>query len=267
MIGMESTRTKSRIPWRGALFVVAVVLVTAVARTRADQPKTQGSPKEGPLNRAGPAAPPSVAAEGASDLRLLAGDEAAAMKELERRIVDDPHRIHATALHTRNQMGWKWTVYLLPGKAWQINGAVGRILGRGHSPAPRITGEIDIGPSATGRIMKLEGHISHSFDDPWVLMVEADRRVFDANEFAAWGLSSHIPRQAEVLDYLLGKRKARSFEGGNSLAIGGVTTKINDRLQLVRWRYNPKDEKTMLGDPLPGFCIWIDAKQNDPRRE
>ena len=264
MIGMESTRMNSRIPWRGGLFVVAVVLATAVASSSAVQPTTQGSPKEGPVNRTGPAAPPSVATQGESDARILAGDEAAAMKELERRIVDEPHRIHATALHTRNQMGWKWNVYLPPGKAWQINGAVGRILGRGHWPAPRITGERDISPSGTGRIMKLEGHISRSFEDPWVLMVEADRRVFEANEFAAWGLSSHIPREAEVLDCLLGKRGARSFEGGgNSLDIGRVTTKNND-LELVRWRWDPKDENAKLGDPRPGFCIWIDAKQNDP---
>jgi hypothetical protein len=187
--------------------------------------------------------------------RMLAFYEAAAIKKLHQLAASDPKRIHATALSTHNRMGWKWRVYLPPGKDWKIKGAIGRIPGRGHQPQEGDIASQDIMRLDQSRIIALEGHISRDhFEDNWVLTVEADRRVFSGNEIAVWGLDE------EVADYVIGKRDAASVTAG-SMDIGRVRTKTNEELQLLMWRYEPKVDPPPPGDDrrLPGFVIWIEA--------
>jgi len=193
--------------------------------------------------------------------RLLAADEAAATEELNQLIIRDPSRIHATALHTWNQMGWKWKVYLPPGKDWQIKGAVGSIPERGHALRPSEVTSFDIKRTDPSRVLLLEGHISRDFDGGWVLMVEADRRVFDANAFVVWQLE-HQPEKREVAEYITGARRAKSREM-SYLSVGSVRTKIDDRLELVRWRFEPHTDAPAPapGRRIPGFFLWIEAKQ------
>ncbi len=192
--------------------------------------------------------------------RLLAADEAAAMKKLQRLAASEPTRIHATTLSTHNRMGWKWRVYLPPGKDWTIKAAIGRIPGRGHQARERDTSARDISRVDPSRIIALEGHISRDPFDGWALIVEADRRVLSEVEFAAWGLHA-FPDGKEVVDYVIGKRNASSLTMYSG-DIGRVTTKINDELELLRWRYEPKLAPPPAGPGrrLPGFVIWIEAK-------
>lgn len=192
--------------------------------------------------------------------RLLAADEATAIKELQRLAESDPTRIHATTLSTHNRMGWKWRVYLPPGKDWAIKGAIGRIPGLGHQPQERDIISHDIARADQSRIIALEGHISRDPYDGWLLTVEADRSVFSGVEFAVWDLD-RTPDIEEVTDYVTGKREFASLTGGPG-DIGRVTTKINDELVLVRWRYEPKVDPPPPGPDrrLPGFVVWIEAK-------
>ena len=192
--------------------------------------------------------------------RLLAAVEAKAIEELRRLAESDPSRIHATTLKTHNRMGWKWLVYLPPGKDWVVKGAVGRIPGRGRQPQERDTSGREIVRVDQSRIVALEGHISRTPFDGWSLIVEADQSVFSAVEFAEWNLGKS-PDREEVADYVTGKREAASltmFSGD----IGRVTTKVNDELELVRWRYEPKVDPPEPGPDrrLPRFVLWIEAK-------
>ena len=60
---------------------------------------------------------------------------------------------------------------------------------------------------------------------------------------------------------MIGKREAASLSMYSG-DIGRVTTKVNDKLELLRWRYEPKVAPPPPGPDrrLPGFAIWIEAK-------
>lgn len=201
-------------------------------------------------------------ADGAAipNARLIAAAEAKAIEELQQLALSDPSRVHATALRTHNRMGWKWRVYLPPNKDWVIKGAIGHIPGRGHQPQERDIISHEIERLDQSRILELEGHISRDPFDGWSLIVEEDRSIFSGIEFAAWDL--HRTADSEVVvDYVIGNRKAASLTTF-SVDIGRVATYIKDDLELVRWRYTPKDSPSSPGpdQSLPGFVLWIESK-------
>jgi hypothetical protein len=133
----------------------------------------------------------------------LAVEEAAALAELQRLAAEEPSRIHATSRFTRNGMGWKWSVYLPPGRSWKLRVAVGRIPHWTLTAAPRDEGAYLIERADESRVLRLEAHISRKPGNNWMLMVEADRNVFAQTDLAAWSLEDK-PEKVEVLQYVLG---------------------------------------------------------------
>ncbi|TWU04801.1 M56 family metallopeptidase [Stieleria varia] len=202
-----------------------------------------------------------------SSATVFRQDDDKTLQELYDKINNAPQRLHGMALYERNAMGWKWKVYLPPGKSWQIKGKVGRVP-RGVNDLPMSSNQmkaIDIAPSVSGRILDLEGHISSDgHGGEWLITVEADGNVFQGVDFAMWSLRRSEPaseEQREAAEYVLGIRNSGSVSmtRGSELGVGRVTSKINDELALVRWCYELKDEAEVSDGP--GFMIWIAQKE------
>ncbi|MEZ6088423.1 MAG: hypothetical protein R3C05_10430 [Pirellulaceae bacterium] len=187
-----------------------------------------------------------------------------AMQELQERIRSEPNHIHAMGIYERNSLGWKWRLYLPKGKRWQIKGKVGRIPRNRDFPEDNNAMKaIDINPDATGKILEFSGYVTKTASQTdWLLQVEADTMAFKGVDFAIWSMRRSPPasvEQKEAVDYILGERNASFIGGGNSLGVGNVTTKLDDRLQLVRWVFQAGDQAdTQEG---PGLILWIEEKK------
>jgi beta-lactamase regulating signal transducer with metallopeptidase domain len=192
--------------------------------------------------------------------RLHAEDEATARAELERLVAADPGHIHATRRASRNPNGWKWTLYLPPGKTWRLYSRSG-LIPSGHDIQP--TGRTQSYPIVRKdeqRIIELEGFISPNSRENGEsqLWIEADRSILQGTDFAVWNIAP------EAAAYINGQTENSGSITYFDLAIGGVTTlnagRDQFRLVLTQRRYREANDKDAAEPELmPGFCVWVQA--------
>lgn len=200
--------------------------------------------------------------------RLNAESDAKARAELERLVSADPGHIHAMERSTRNPNGWKWTLYLPPGKTWRLYSLSGLIPSRHDIQPTGKTTSYPIVRKDEHRIIELEGFIGPNSRENGEsqLWIEADRSILQGSDVAVWNIAP------EVADYINGQTENSGSIEYFELGIGGVTTlnagRDQFRLVLTHRRYKKANDKGDVEPELmPGFCVWVEADpagQNDP---
>ncbi|QDT30339.1 hypothetical protein Enr10x_57050 [Gimesia panareensis] len=172
-----------------------------------------------------------------------------------------PDKLQAIGLFCHNPMGWKMLVYLPPGKAWRLYGAIRPIpFPVLVKPAPEDD-HSDIPAAPRGRIVQLEGSLSINDEGHWQLIIETDRPVIQGTDLAVFSFYRPGDETREAIARYITRQEPQQSCITGSVGTQHVTRKQNDKLELLSARYVPQSfaGKKTAETLFPGYSVWIEA--------
>ncbi|MEZ5940942.1 MAG: M56 family metallopeptidase [Planctomycetaceae bacterium] len=189
-----------------------------------------------------------------------------AYEKLREAYLQEPDRLHAIGLSSTNHTTWQWLVYIPRNKSWMLYGAT-RPIPHQHlvESGPNDT-RYRIPAAQTGRIVLFDAALSIDDDGKSRMTIRSDQPIIQGTPRADWLFWRPGDPEPEMVGKYVAKQLPVSSTIYYSVGSGRVTTKINDKLELVATQFVPKDfqGEVMAETKLPGFCIWIEAGEFDP---